>query len=171
MEQVITTQDTLPKDRTFHGRFTVTSDESYDRIIWFLNDKKNTIKDLIETYLLTYKEQQHHYIESRYKNQTAIERRLHLLDQELEEKEDRVKRIFDEFSFVEPTTIHYGTVSRGNFWICRYGNTDAFKNAIWIHTNLLLELLEDLPKYLPVQRAGREYINFCNSYYKLLSNH
>ena len=54
-----------------------------------------------------------------------------------------LEKIFEDFHIINENTINYGSVKHGNFRVCEYGNTDGFKNSIWIHTNSLKELIHD----------------------------
>ena len=77
-----------------------------------------------------------------------------------------VSRCFDEFQFVSPTKIIYGSKKYGNYRECEYGNTDGFRNAIWIHTNALKELIHDLPYTLyDLQNMIECYTNELNAFF------
>ncbi len=138
-------------------------------IIIFLEEKKKSIYNQMLTYYLVKDDSEKRRINTTARSKYEYEKRIFYSNQRLEEVIDRLKLAF-AFSFKEPNIILYGTKGFGNYRECIYGITDSFKNAIWIHTHVLEEMLSEFPNYLPVHKDCMEYINMLNNYYKVVSS-
>ena len=88
---------------------------------------------------------------------------------EYENGQEFISRIFDEFKIIDSRKIEYGSKKYGNYNICVYGSGDWFKNACWIHCNLIEEYARNYQSYAPLQKEVAEYVAVVNEYYKAVS--
>ena len=83
----------------------------------------------------------------------------------------RVSSIFSEFHIVDGKTIYYGCKKKGNFRICVYGKTDAFRNSICIHVERLEELIRDEKRFdKDILVTFESYQQKLNQFYYLASH-
>ena len=83
----------------------------------------------------------------------------------------RVSSIFSEFHIVDGKTIYSGCKKKGNFRICVYGKTDAFRNSICIHVERLEELIRDEKRFdKDILVTFESYQQKLNQFYYLASH-
>lgn len=76
---------------------------------------------------------------------------------------------FNHFAFDGPLTILYGIEGEINFMKCKYGETNAFRMAIFNHIDALEGLVNSLPYNLTeLKDAIRQYIDELNEYFVLV---
>ena len=137
-------------------------------LIALIKERKKSIINQIETYFITTKVEAQSRAHMKSRSGKEYEAKMKVLNRKFSEKENKVNDVFNSFVIVEPSVINMGSKALGNFRQCVYGQTDSFRYAIKSHIFMVQELLSDLPKFLPVQQEGNDYINLLNQYYNLV---
>ena len=146
-----------------HGE--VSSIDELKPLVKICNERKNSIKKQMVTALIMEEEAKKAYVFNKYSDKIA-EFRARTIHQKYQERLKQVSIVLDEFKFIAPDTIVSGCKERGNIRICKYGYSDSYRNAIWIHTHGLEELTMEFPRQLPLQKDAKEYEKMVNELYR-----
>ncbi len=102
---------------------------------------------------------------SHYRNKRRARRRYVSISTEYLDRIKNLNSIFTQFKILGPGVIEYGSRKIGNYRICIVGVKDCFRNAIWIHTNLIQELIFGIwPVHNDISKEFEHYSELLEEY-------
>lgn len=149
---------------------TIVEEPKNDTITELIKKIKQEKRSLKEKMELKYKKlrcQSLQELKDRGYSENFSKKKISFIERRFDEKINNLSTIFDEFVITDPKTIEFGSKARGGFRICKYGETDRFRNAIWIHTHSVEELQTEFPEY---QKELAEYVDNVRKYYRLVAH-
>ncbi len=141
----------------------VKNSDEVELAISLINYAKNLLKNQIVTYFCAIYNERLRDISIRASCEKSYLKQKGIIDAQREEQFERINRVFSEFQVVSPTIIIYGSKEYSNYYICRLGIKDRYKNAFWIHENSIRELIQDIPPEFPVHEDAENYFKLLNS--------
>jgi len=143
------------------------SSSEFEPVVEIVNRTRNSIKNQVLTYLMTRYSEQLYEISILSRSKECYEKKKESLDNILASKLERINRVFGEFQLISPLVVIYGSKAYANYAVCTYGITDRYKNAFWIHENSIIEVMQNVPKVLPVHEDVKEYFEMLKNIKKM----
>jgi hypothetical protein len=145
----------------------VKNSERFDALLKEMQEERLTlIKDLRSYYIDIRDGQINDLVRVRSKRRTRFY--YVSISNEFLQRIQNLNSIFSQFKVVGPGIVEYGSKKKGNYRVCKVGEKDYFKNAIWIHLSLIQEILYGIwPSQNQISAEFNKYKKLLNEFKQL----
>ena len=131
--------------------------EEIELAISLIQFAKESLRNQIITYFSTLYVERLKDASIRSSSEVSYLNKKQLIERLYSDKMEQIERVFNKFQVISPSIIIYGSEEYANYHVCKLGVSDRYKNAFWIHENLIKELIHDIPKEFPIHNDAQNY--------------